>query len=641
MTMRINSIILYNENGEHRELSFKEGVNIITGTKNTGKFAIIPIIEYCLGNSKLNIVGSVVRENVAFYAVIYQFSDRQVIIAKPKPIENRVTKSRAFYKEGQSIVIPTLTELRNNLDTDDTVVKNKLSHLLGIESPFSIQDTFFLLFQDKQTIDRNNIIFYQQDNDNIRKNISDILSYFLGIIKSEDIELKNTINVLTKQIKEKSTELKKFEERNHFKFTEGQHLLEKATRLNLIAQDTVAKDFSELQQLFQIVLQKIKSLIQSQPNTLLKGIDEISAKKLDQEIFDLNQEKNSLKDDISELESYLSAASKYDSNTQEQINRLKSIHLFSNNANLFLEADKCPLCFSTLETEIIPKVQAIQTEIKRLDSHIKSVEIEQKETSDINKRLSDLKIQSKQLKQDIQNRNKEKKRIEDNNSQAQSFYQQALSANQTLSEIKGAIENYLENLSNDKSNTFLHGEIKSLNEKIEKLKQQQAIEKEAQDTYGKGCLKHINEKMKSFAQQLGLEDEPFDFDVKKLKIYYIDRHGKTKELVNVTGKSEIVGCHLSLCLALHSFFSKKLRPVPSFIVLDQPAQGYTETTDKEKISTMFSMFFELCKSMNIQVIITEHVNLQNSKKFKEALVENYWIGEQDRALIPNQWKNSQ
>jgi translation elongation factor EF-1beta len=636
MTMRINSIILYNENGKHRELSFKEGVNIITGTKNTGKFAIIPIIEYCLGNSKLNIVGSVVRENVAFYAVIYQFSDRQVIIAKPKPLENRATGSRVFYKEEQSIVIPTLTELRNNLDTDDTVVKNKLSHLLGIKPPFSIQDTFFLLFQDKQTIDRNDIIFYQQDKDNIRKNISDILSYFLGIIQSEDIELKDKINILTKQRYEKNAELKRIQERNNFKFTDGQRLLEKAKRLNLIAQDTVAKDFSELQQLFQIVLQKIKSLIQSQPDTLLKGIDEISVKKLDQEIFALKQQRDSLKDDISELELYLSEANKYDSNTQEQINRLKSVHLFSNQSSLFLETDKCPLCFSTLEKKIIPEVQAIQTEIDRLNSHLKQVKREQEDTSEINKRLSVLKIQHKQLGQDIQDRKKEKKRIEDNNSQAQSFYQQALSVNQVLSEIKGAIENSLESSSNDKSNTFLHEEIKSFNEKIEKLKQQQATEKEAKDTDEKGCLKHIDEKMKSFAQQLGLEDEPFGFSIKRLKIY-IDRNGKTKQLVNVTGKSEIVGCHLSLCLALHSFFSKKSRPVPRFIVLDQPAQGYIETTDKEKISTMFNMFFEFCKSMNIQIIITEHFNLQNYKELKKALVEHYWTGEQDRALIPNRW----
>lgn len=637
--MRIDSIILYNKNGEHRKLSFKDGVNIIAGTKNTGKFAIIPIIEYCLGYSNLNIVGSVVRENVAFYAVIYQFDDRQVIIAKPKPIEYSRTESRTFYKEEQSIVIPTLTELHNNLDSNDTVVGNKLSHLLGIKPPFSIQDTFFLLFQDKQTIDRNDIIFYKQEHDNFSRKITDILYYFLGIIQSEDIELKNDINSLTKQRKKNNAELKRIEERNKLKLTEGQRLLEKASKLNLISKNPVAKNFSELKRFFQIILEKIESLIQLPPDNLLKGIDEISVKELDQKIFDLKQERESVKDDISELELYISEANKYDSNTQTQIDRLKSAYLFSNQNNLFLEKDKCPLCSSTLEQEkIIPEVQAIQTEIDRLNYHIKHVKKEQKDSSEINQRLSGLKIKSKQLKQEIQNRNKEKKRIEDNNSQAQSFYQQALMANQSLSEIKGAIANYLENLFDEESNTFLHEEIKNINKEIEKFKQQQATKKEMTDTKEKACLKHINEKMKSFAQQLGLEDKPFDFDIKKLKIY-IDRNGNIKQLINVTGKSEIVGCHLSLFLALHNFFSENEGPIPHFIVLDQPTQGYTETTDKKKISTMFNMFFEFCKKMNIQIIITEHVNLQNYKEIKEALIENYWTGKQSRALIPNHWIN--
>jgi len=631
--MHIDSIILYNENGEQRKLSFKDGVNIIAGTRNTGKFAIIPIIEYCLGNSELNIVGSVVRDNVAFYAVIYQFSDRQVIVAKPEPRENRIVESRAFYKEEQNIVIPTLTELRNNLDTYDAIVKNKLSQLLEIDSLFSIQDTLFLLFQDKQTIDKNDIIFYKQN-----LNISNILSYFLGITQSEDIKLNKKINNLVKLKNEKSVALKKANERNKNKLIEGQRLLEKVKRLKLIAQDTIAREFGELQQLFQITLQKIESLIQSQPDTLLKGIDEISIKKLDQEISALKPQKNSLEDDISELELYLSEANKYDSNTREQVNRLKSAHLFRDQNNLFLEIDKCPLCFSTLGKEVIsPGVQAIQTEINRLNSHIKYVEIETEDTSEINKRLFELKMLNKQLKQEIQDRNKEKKRIEGNNFRVQSFYQQTLSANQPLLEIKGAIENYLESLSDYESNTFLQEEKDKLKEKIEELKQYQATENEAKEVYKKGCLKYIREKMKSFAQLLSLEDEPFDFDIKRLKIY-IDRNEKIKQLINVTGKSEIVGCHLSLCLALHSFFSEKSRPVPSFIVLDQPTQGYTETTDKEKIATMFDMFFEFCKSMNIQIIITEHINLQNHKEFKEALVEHYWTGEQDRALIPNKWQ---
>lgn len=55
MKFTINSIILWPRNAEHspRCLSFNsEAVNIITGASRTGKSALIPIIDYCLGSDK-------------------------------------------------------------------------------------------------------------------------------------------------------------------------------------------------------------------------------------------------------------------------------------------------------------------------------------------------------------------------------------------------------------------------------------------------------------------------------------------------------------------------------------------------------------------------------------------------------------
>ena len=58
MKFSINSIILWPRNTEHspRCLSFdSEAVNIITGASRTGKSALIPIIDYCLGSDKCTI----------------------------------------------------------------------------------------------------------------------------------------------------------------------------------------------------------------------------------------------------------------------------------------------------------------------------------------------------------------------------------------------------------------------------------------------------------------------------------------------------------------------------------------------------------------------------------------------------------
>jgi Protein of unknown function (DUF3732). len=106
---------------------------------------------------------------------------------------------------------------------------------------------------------------------------------------------------------------------------------------------------------------------------------------------------------------------------------------------------------------------------------------------------------------------------------------------------------------------------------------------------------------------------------------------------------------------LHKYFITQKRPVPGFIVLDQPTQGFFVSAeeykkiidtnnanqifqdDRQDIQNMFNFFFEACKQLapNFQIIILEHAQL-NNLQYQNALVEEPWNGA-DRALIPNSW----
>ena len=52
MTFQILNIVLYGKkDGQVRSIAFKpNAVNIIVGEKQTGKSALIPIVDYCLGH---------------------------------------------------------------------------------------------------------------------------------------------------------------------------------------------------------------------------------------------------------------------------------------------------------------------------------------------------------------------------------------------------------------------------------------------------------------------------------------------------------------------------------------------------------------------------------------------------------------
>ena len=64
MKFTIDSVILWPKKSgfTYRKVDFTpDKVNIITGASRTGKSAIIPIIDYCLGSSKCTIPVDTIR----------------------------------------------------------------------------------------------------------------------------------------------------------------------------------------------------------------------------------------------------------------------------------------------------------------------------------------------------------------------------------------------------------------------------------------------------------------------------------------------------------------------------------------------------------------------------------------------------
>ena len=129
--MKIKSIHIYSHDGQRRDLQFKvDGLNIITGQASTGKSALSDIIEYCMGRSSFNVPEGVIRDKVAWYAVIYQFESEQVLVAKPTPPRGGASCSTAMLRRGTELHPPLITELLVN--SDDEAVVTILSRLLGI-----------------------------------------------------------------------------------------------------------------------------------------------------------------------------------------------------------------------------------------------------------------------------------------------------------------------------------------------------------------------------------------------------------------------------------------------------------------------------------------------------------------------------
>jgi hypothetical protein len=115
--------------------------------------------------------------------------------------------------------------------------------------------------------------------------------------------------------------------------------------------------------------------------------------------------------------------------------------------------------------------------------------------------------------------------------------------------------------------------------------------------------------------------------------------------------------HLSTLLALHLFATKSERPLPRFIMIDQPTQVYfpseqvykaadgsiqktEEDADLAAVRRLFAWLRKFTEELapGFQIIVTEHANLRD-EWFQAALVEEPWS--KPPALVPDDWPNLQ
>ena len=115
--------------------------------------------------------------------------------------------------------------------------------------------------------------------------------------------------------------------------------------------------------------------------------------------------------------------------------------------------------------------------------------------------------------------------------------------------------------------------------------------------------------------------------------------------------------HLSALLALHLFAATNDRPIPRFLLIDQPTQVYfpsekvyqqadgsIQKTEADADLAAFRRLFELLLKFTqddvpgFQLIVTEHANLRE-QWFQDAIVEQPWT--KPPALVPEDWPEQQ
>nr|WP_315421980.1 hypothetical protein [uncultured Pseudomonas sp.] len=212
--MKIRSIHIYSHDGQRRDLTFKvDGLNVITGRSSTGKSALSEIIEYCMGRSSFNVPEGIIRDKVAWFAVIYQFEKEQVLVAKPTPSGSGASCSMVMLRRGAQLQAPEFDDL--SVNTDDESIVELLSRLLGIPEnrtevalehsrnsyDANVKHTFYYLFQKQGLVANKDQLFYRQNEQFQSQAIRDTLPILLGVSSNDRYELESKMRLAQRDLR--------------------------------------------------------------------------------------------------------------------------------------------------------------------------------------------------------------------------------------------------------------------------------------------------------------------------------------------------------------------------------------------------------------------------------------------------------
>lgn len=218
MYFQVEKIILWSKKVQYsyKTVNFCcDKINVITGASRTGKSAIIPIIDYCLGDGQCQIPVNTIRDACSWFGIIVKIDEKKLLLARREPGQHKVTDDMMLM-EGEEIEIPeipgkntTCKNVRRYLDELARVTFLELNQdeFNGFTDRPSFRDMMAFCYQTQNIVANANTLFYKADTMEHRTKLINIFPYILGAITPEILAKRQELNELQKKLKRKEREL--------------------------------------------------------------------------------------------------------------------------------------------------------------------------------------------------------------------------------------------------------------------------------------------------------------------------------------------------------------------------------------------------------------------------------------------------
>ncbi|MGA3797731.1 DUF3732 domain-containing protein [Pseudomonas fluorescens] len=646
--MKISSIHIYSHDGQRRDVNFEvDGLNVITGRSSTGKSALSDIIEYCMGRSEFNVAEGVIRDKVSWFAVIYQFEDVQVLVAKPAPPRGGDSCRMAMTRTGEFVSPPDYAELIAN--TDDIAVTSLLSRQLGIPEnrtevaeqhtrvsyEASIKHAYYYLFQKQGLVTSKDQLFYRQSEAFQPQAIKDTLPILLGASTNERYELQTKLRTAQRDLRAhaKLVDQSKQVVGNSRNMAVG--LLAEAKAVGVLPADFHADEIDQILEALRTAAQWVPVAMQPQA--------EDKAPKLELELAKLRKSRREIKAKIEAGQNFERRTGGFEREAAEQIDRLASIKaLPKNNAT---GEWQWPFAEKNLGMDT-PIAKALISELTSLEAEMQTVMGQRPHLQDY---LAEESQRLRDTNQLITEREAELAAV----IAANTLLAQAQKQSDAAKYVSGRVSLFLEGYVPDNSLKQQQAEQRRKELRVKEL--EKALADIDVDDRLASILNSISAQMGVYNKRFQSEfcNLPARLDLKRLTVVF-DRPERQVPMSKTGGAENHLAYHLSALLALHWYCAKSESPMPRFLMIDQPTQVYfpseevykavdgsVETTeqsdaDMDSVRKLFNLLYKFAVEdvPGFQIIVTEHANLRDDW-FQQSLVEEPWS--KPPALVPEHW----
>ena len=652
MKFLIKKIILWPKKDDqtYREITFEpEQINVITGSSRTGKSALIPIVDYCLGAQKCAIPVDTIRNACAWFGVLFELDKEQMLLCRKEP-GLKASTSEMFILRGIDIGIPETID--SNITSDE--VKNLLNELfsmsfleldpsserMGSARP-SYRDFMAFLFQPQNIIANSEVLFYKADTTEHRQKLIDVFPYALGAVTPKVLAARLELARLRKQKDRIQRDIDTIRNVSEGWKQEVRAWISQARELGLT-------DYEPREdETFDALVNEISKIVEKNA-----GGSELSS----QRITDINRELIQLRQEERTVSSELFLLQK---RHKDMLELMASIGQYEASLQIQLQRLEISSWLRSLSSENIdnPLVSISSTSVREeLDKLCNAISVIEQTAGDMKTVPAaferELQIVEEEIAIHTERLNAISLRIREESRTKAADADQKYTLN-AMARFLGRLEASFKTYERIGKDSELESMLEETQARITELSREvnESDIRRKQDA----AIAFINQKIGEIIQDLDVEhpDSPVEFEIKDLMLKVIHENGRKDYLWEIGSASNWLAYHVATILAFQQFFQKHDGvAVPNFLIFDQPSQVYfpqlgsdkeddtiaVSDEDKEAVKKVFSAMSSYIKRIghSVQIIITEHADEDVWGAVEGVHLVERWRGE-DKKLIPLSW----